>query len=115
MPFTIYLSLHQMQLLNDESVQSLEQEWETLLEHEKEAMKDARVIRAQKEKEEQERLERMKKEMAEKKGELAVARNITNLPWISTITHIRVIHDMAITISQNRVGHWQDIPSCPAY
>ena len=59
-----------MQWFNDESVQSLEQEWQALLEHEKEAMKDARVIRAQKEKEELERLERLKKEMSEKKGEL---------------------------------------------
>ena len=64
-----------MQLLNDESVQSLEQEWQALLEHEKEAMKDARIIRAQKDKEEQERLERMKEEMAEKKGELVDSRS----------------------------------------
>lgn len=63
-------------MLNDESVQSLEREWQALLEHEEEAMKDARIIRAQKDKVERERMERIKKEMAEKKGELCATANL---------------------------------------
>ena len=59
-----------MQLLGDESIQSLEQEFEAMLEHEAENMKGSWDIRAQKKKEEEERRkEEMRKAMESRNSE----------------------------------------------
>ena len=60
--------MSKVQLVENETIQSLEEEFATLLAHERESMKGAREIRAQRQKEEEERLERMRREMQEKKG-----------------------------------------------
>ena len=59
--------MKKVELMENETVQGLEKEWATLLEHEKESMKGAREIRAQRLKEEEEEFERMRRKMQEKK------------------------------------------------
>ena len=61
--------MSKLQLVENETIHGLEEEFAALLEHERESMKGAREIRAQRQKEEEEeRLERMRKRMEEKKG-----------------------------------------------
>ena len=60
--------MSKVQLVENETIQGLEDEFATLLAHERESMKGAREIRAQRRKEEEERLEIMRKKMQEKKG-----------------------------------------------
>ena len=60
--------MSKVQLVENETIQSLEEEFATLLAHERESMKGAREIRAQHQKEEEERLEKMRRQMQEKKG-----------------------------------------------
>ena len=54
--------MSKVQLVENETIQSLEEEFATLFAHERESMKGARKTRAQRQKEE-ERLERMSREM----------------------------------------------------